>query len=73
MCTLCLVSAFRVWLFGGRFPVAPSSYINPFSAVYRQIIIFLFGTIFRHVALLVTEILRQDQNFQNIPRKFISY
>ena len=29
--------------------------------------LLLFGTIFRHVVLLVTEILRQDQNFQNIP------
>ena len=31
----------------------------------RQIIIF--GTIFRHVPLLVTEILRQYQNFLNTP------
>ena len=30
----------RVWLFGGRFPVTPSSYINPFRAVYGQIIHF---------------------------------
>ena len=28
----------------------------------------LFGKIFRHVALLVTEISRQNQNFQIIPR-----
>ena len=30
--------------------------------------ILLLGTIFRHVALLVTEISHQDQNFQIIPR-----
>ena len=32
--------------------------------------ILLFDTIFRHVALLVTEISRQDQNFRIIPRIF---
>ena len=30
--------------------------------------VFLFGTIFRHDALLVTEISRQNQNFRIIPR-----
>ena len=30
--------------------------------------VFVFGAIFRHVALLVTEISRQDQNFRIIPR-----
>ena len=50
-----------IWLFRGRFPVAPSSYIlKAFRAVYRRYD-------FRYVKLLATEILRQDQNFQNTP------
>ena len=41
----------RVWLFQDRFPVAPLNNIKLVRAVYR---ILLFGTIFRHVAELVT-------------------
>ena len=37
------------------------------SGVYIKNIL-LFDTIFRHVALLVTDISRQDQNFRIIPR-----
>ena len=47
-----------VWLLRGRFPVAK---------VYRQ-----SGTSFKHVALLVIEMSRQDQNFRIIPRILFS-
>ena len=58
----------RVWLFQGRFPATASSS----SGVYTKNIL-LFGTIFRHVALLFTEISRQDQNFRIIPRIVATY
>ena len=35
--------------------------------------ISLFGTLFRHFVLLVTEISRQDQNIQNSPRIIIFF
>ena len=35
--------------------------------------ILLLGTFFRHVVLLVTEISRQDQNFQSIPNIIIFF
>ena len=61
-----------IWLLRGRFPVAPSSYIKAFRAVYRQIRYFyLFLQIFRYVKLLATEIVHQDQNFQNTPNTII--
>ena len=63
----------RLWLFRGKFPAAPSNYIKLVRAVYRQRIYYIFGTIFKHVALLVTEISRQDQNFRSIPRTLHIY
>ena len=48
--------------------MAPSSYIKLVRAVYNKIMYFI-DTIFRHVALLVTELSRHDENFQNTPRK----
>ena len=46
-------------------------FIKLVRAVYRQNDISLFVTVFRHVALLVTEISHQDQNFWNITRVII--
>ena len=37
------------------------------SGVLTNKILLLFGTIFRHVVLLITEISYQDQNFAIIP------
>ena len=53
--------------FGVDFQVAPSSYIN-LSKLCIDKEYILFCTIFRHVALLVTEISHQNQNFRIIPR-----
>ena len=39
------------------------SYIKHVRTVHRRKIVF--GTIFKHVVLLVTEILRQELNFRN--------
>ena len=50
----------RVWLFQDRFPVAPLNNIKLVRAVYR---ILLFGTIFRHVAELVTELSARIRTF----------
>ena len=65
MCTVCLLNqcsdGTHVQLFQGRFLV-----IKTFK---RQLTsIFLIGEFYRHVALLLTEILFQDQNFLNTPR-----
>ena len=69
ICRLCLIGQYiEVMAVRGRFLVTPSSYIKLVRAVYRQRMFFVFGTLFRHVALLVTEISRQDQNFRISPR-----
>ena len=46
--------------FRGRFPIAQSGVLTKN--------VLLFGTISMHVALLVTEISRQDQNFRVVLR-----
>ena len=49
---------------------APTSYTQFVSVVYRQRMnLYLVQFSGRHVAMLVTEIPRQDQNFRIIPRK----
>ena len=50
--------------FGGRFPVAPSSYIKAFRAVYRRYD-------FQVCEIVASEILHQDQSFQNTPNRIM--
>ena len=52
-----------VWLFQGRFPLHKNF---PERCIDKEYIIIWY--FFRHVALLVTEILHQDQNLRIIPR-----
>ena len=67
--TVCLIGqCIREWLFWGRFPGAPSSYINLVRVVYRQRIHNNYLVqFFSYVALLVTEKSHHDQNFWIIP------
>ena len=59
-------------LWCSSFQVAPSSYTKPWSCVLVNNMFFIFY-ISRLNALLLAEILRQDQNFRNTARVFYSF
>ena len=64
ICTVCLIGqCIKVWLFQGRF-----RWLHQVTLNLSERCIDKEYPIFRHVALLVTEISRQDQNIRIIPR-----
>ena len=54
-------------MFRGRFSGRSFKLHNTCQSSVKTKKILLFGTIFKHVALLVTEISGPDQNFRIIP------